>query len=127
MNLAIELLRVGRYTVAVVLVAVLAGCAGAKLPTAKQLSAFEQAGPVRAELDRDQLIRARMPAGPYRVVVGDVLQLQLPAITQTAASHISQQTIPHLTRVTRPVTSACRSSERSRQRARPWPRSNRTS
>ncbi len=103
MNLAVGLLRVGKCAAALAIVAALTGCAGAKLSTAEQVRAFEQAGPVRVELDRDQLIRARMPAGPYRVVVGDVLQLQLPAIMQTAASGTANnpnQTISHLTRVT---------------------------
>ena len=103
MNLAIELPRVCRYMVAVVLVAVLTGCSTPKLPTAEQLTAFEQAGPVRPELDRDQLITAKMPAGPYRVVARDVLRLPLPTVMHAAASGTANnpnQTISHLTRVT---------------------------
>ena len=104
MNLAFILLRVGRYALVLALVTVLTGCGTVKLPSAEQVRAFKQAGPVRAELDRDQLTRARMPAGPYRVVVGDVLRLQLPAITRTATSEISPQTLFHLTRVTQDGT-----------------------
>ena len=104
MNLAFEVLRIGRHTVAVVLVAALVGCASPKLPTVTQLSAFEQAGPLRPEVDRDQLIRARIPAGPYRVIAGDVLQLQMPTVMQAVATDISDKTVPHFTRVSQADT-----------------------
>lgn len=67
----------------------LGGCAGAghkhgtrALPTAE----FQQAGPLRPEVDMGRMIRARRPEGEYRLICGDVLELQMPAMTMLAPS-----------------------------------------
>lgn len=49
-----------------------------RLPSAERLVEFETAGPEGPSVDMDRIIRARMPVGPYRVAVGDVLQLTMP-------------------------------------------------
>lgn len=83
----------------------LAGCGGApRLPTAKQLAAFEQVGPVQPQVDHAELVRVKIPVGPYRVVAGDVLELQLPAVLQAVGAEIPGRTEAHLTRVTRTGT-----------------------
>jgi protein involved in polysaccharide export with SLBB domain len=58
----------------------LAGCAdGIKSPTPEQLAEFEQAGPGGPVMDLNRMAQARLQTGPYQVVPGDVLQLDLPA------------------------------------------------
>ena len=107
MNLAHKLVRVGRYCLAVGLAGSLwsfVGCGAPKLPTAEQLAAFQQAGPLQPAVDRSQLVRARMPAGPYRVIAGDVLQLQMPTVMQAVAAEKPEQVEPHLCRVTQTGT-----------------------
>lgn len=49
-----------------------------RLPSAERLVEFETAGPEGPSVDLDRIGRARMPAGPYRVTHGDVLQLTMP-------------------------------------------------
>jgi protein involved in polysaccharide export with SLBB domain len=58
----------------------LAGCAdGIRSPSPEQLADFEQAGPGVPVMDLSRIARARPQTGPYRVVPGDVLQLEMPA------------------------------------------------
>jgi protein involved in polysaccharide export with SLBB domain len=58
----------------------LAGCAdGINPPSPEQLAAFEQAGPGGPVLDLDRVAHARLQTGPYRLVPGDVLQIDMPA------------------------------------------------
>jgi len=56
-----------------------AGC-GIRTSTSEQMLAFEQAGPVRIEVDSASLVKAKLPPGAYRVVPGDMLELQMPEI-----------------------------------------------
>lgn len=49
-----------------------------RLPSPERLVEFESAGPEGPSVDLDRISRARMPAGPYRVTHGDVLQLTMP-------------------------------------------------
>jgi protein involved in polysaccharide export with SLBB domain len=59
----------------------LSGCGdNVQLPSANQLSEFENAGPLQPEVDIDQLVKARTGTGPYQVVPNDLLELQIPAI-----------------------------------------------
>jgi len=72
------------------------------LPTAAALAEFDRAGPIRPEVDMDRLIQAQMPAGTYRVVVGDVLEFTLPALLRTITADFTEppEAIrPHLCRV----------------------------
>ncbi len=60
------------------------GCSDqVRLPSAEQLAEFENASPVRPTVDLDQLVRAKIDGGPYRVVPDDVLELNMPAVLQT--------------------------------------------
>ena len=108
MNFVSKSAGVVRYCLAIGLAASilnLAGCwGGPRLSTAKQLVAFEQAGPVRPQVDHDKLVRAKIPVGPYRVVAGDVLELQIPLVMQAVGAEIPERTEPHLTRVARAGT-----------------------
>ena len=84
--------------VTAVLLVCAAGC-GPTLPSADELAAFEKAGPLRPTVDVGRLIRARMPAGPYRLVPGDVLELRMPAVMRAVAPEPPDQIDPYLCRV----------------------------
>lgn len=59
----------------------LSGCGDRiRLPSAEKLAAFENAGPSGLVVDMNEVVQASLPKGPYRVHVGDVLELQLPAL-----------------------------------------------
>jgi len=49
-------------------------------PSAQKLAQFKQAGPAGPAIDMDRIVRAKMQMGPYRAVVSDVLQLELPSM-----------------------------------------------
>ena len=58
----------------------LTGCGDSiRSPSPEQLAEFEQAGPGGPFLDLNRVAQARLQAGPYRVVLGDVLQLEMPS------------------------------------------------
>lgn len=72
------------YVLALWLTIYLLGCSDqVRLPSAWQLTEFENAGPVHPTLDKNRLIRAKMDSGPYRVVPGEVLEITMPAILQS--------------------------------------------
>ena len=59
----------------------LSGCGDRiRLPSPERLAAFENAGPSGPVVDMNEVVQASLPKGPYRVHVGDVLELQLPAL-----------------------------------------------
>lgn len=85
----------------------LVGCSEqVRLTSAVQLAEFENAGPLRPEVDIDRLIRARITIGPYRVIPGDLLELlQIPLVTQartrerTELAGPVERSVPYLCRV----------------------------
>lgn len=52
-----------------------AGCR--RMPTPKELAAFHAAGPARPAAHPNDILQARSPRGPYRLVPGDLLELQV--------------------------------------------------
>lgn len=67
--------------VATVVMVCLAGCYDrVQLPSDERVREFENAGPIRPAVDMERLIRAKISPGPYRVHVGDVLELALPVM-----------------------------------------------
>jgi protein involved in polysaccharide export with SLBB domain len=56
------------------------------LPSAARLADFENAGPARPLVDVDQMLRAKIPTGPYRVVPGDTLQVEMPGVLDPQAA-----------------------------------------
>jgi protein involved in polysaccharide export with SLBB domain len=65
----------------------LTGCGDkVELPSAARLADFRNAGPIHPLVDVDQLVRAKIPTGPYRVVSGDSLQLEMPRVLDPQAS-----------------------------------------
>lgn len=77
-----------------------AGCGNPKPSTPGELRAFEMAGPLRPAVDIDQLLKARTPSGPYRLVVGDVLELHIPRMMrEVAPEQLVEAGAPFLARV----------------------------
>jgi polysaccharide export outer membrane protein len=75
------------------------GCGAASIDSSAELRAFEKAGPVRPVANVDELLKAKIPAGPYRVVADDVLELHMPIITQALFDENITDTKPVLCRV----------------------------
>ncbi len=100
-SLAKDLVRVGRYvfwSVTAASLLWLGGC-GQKLSSAEALAAFEKAGPIQPAVDVERLIKAKIPAGPYHVVTGDVLELQIPAAVSSVAAEARDKVRMYLCRV----------------------------
>ena len=74
------------------------GC-GSQRPTPAELAAFQQAGPVRPEVDFSKIVMAQKPNGSYQVVVGDVLELQMPVVLQKAEPEWTNETASYFCRV----------------------------
>ncbi len=80
---------------------ILTGC-GPKISTVEQLEKFEQAGPTLANADVESLDKVKTHNGPYRVIPGDLLELQIPVILGNFTSEASkslQKVEPYLCRV----------------------------
>lgn len=59
----------------------LSGCDDqVRRPSAEDLAEFEMAAPSGPSVDMDRVVKAKIPTGPYRVVPGDILQLEMPRI-----------------------------------------------
>ncbi len=60
---------------------VLTGCGDQiRAPAAAELAMFEAAAPAGPSVDLDRTVQARVATGPYRVVPGDVLQVEMPRV-----------------------------------------------
>ena len=66
----------------------LAGC-GPSLSSAEKIREFEKAGPVLLEVTTDATGKAETRLGPYRIVPGDLLELQIPAIVRVISSDVT--------------------------------------
>ena len=60
------------------------------LSSDEQIRRFERAGPITPEVDVDSLLRAKIHTGYYRVVPGDILELQMPAVLRVISAGISK-------------------------------------
>ena len=65
------------------------GCGGLTFSSPEEVREFERAGPITPEVDIDSLLRAKIHTGYYRVVPGDVLELQMPAVLRVISSDLS--------------------------------------
>ncbi len=66
----------------------LTGC-GPTLSTPEQVAEFEKAGPLILGLDIDGSTEAQ-GLGPYRVLPGDILEFQMPAVLRVISSDLSE-------------------------------------
>jgi polysaccharide export outer membrane protein len=84
-------------------VAVCLALAGCSSPTYflsdEELARFLDAGPILPELDRDAVLRELTPPGPYRVAVGDLLEVHAPPALFTTRSADGTPVTTHLARV----------------------------
>jgi len=80
-----------------------AGCSDkVQLPSTEELVAFEAAGPAGPTVDMQRIVRAKMEVGAYRIVPGDVLELNMPIILQvlvTEAPDFPDKIAPYLCRI----------------------------
>jgi protein involved in polysaccharide export with SLBB domain len=67
----------------------LAGC-GQVLSSEEQIRKFQQAGPITPEVDVDSLLSAKTHTGHYRVVPGDLLVLEMPALLRVISADIAK-------------------------------------
>ncbi|WP_169853055.1 polysaccharide biosynthesis/export family protein [Anaerohalosphaera lusitana] len=70
------------------------------LSTPEQLEMFHAAGPIKTEIDVEQLMQAKVSLDEYRLVQGDMLEFQMPAVlAKTDVQIESEQFFIHRTRV----------------------------
>lgn len=67
----------------------LTGC-GPSLSSSEKIIEFEKAGPFGSEISLEGAARGKTRIGPYRVVSGDILEFQMPAILRVISSNISE-------------------------------------
>jgi polysaccharide export outer membrane protein len=81
----------------------IAGCGdNVHLPTKLELIEFENASPLSPSIDMDRITKAKIGGGPYRVVTGDALELNMPAIVRliTDKEIVNYTTVtPYISRV----------------------------
>ncbi len=73
---------------ALVFTCVLLGGCGADPSTHAELDAFNQAGPLEPELDRDKLAAARSVVGEYKIDIGDQLEVVAPQVAATLSNRL---------------------------------------
>ena len=79
-----------------------ASCSAPRYPlSGQEYQRFMAAGPVQPELDRDALLLGIAGAGPYRISVGDLLEVQAPRalFAQTTDQTVGPTDSVHLARV----------------------------
>ena len=54
----------------------------------EQVAAFAKAGPMRSEVDVDDATGLKTHVGPYRVMRGDILEFQMPAVLRVISSDL---------------------------------------
>jgi len=86
---------------AVALWAGLAGCAPGPKHSDVAVGAFDEAGPVKLNIDYKQVLQIRKSTGPYRLVAGDLLELQMPAIVSLLPEREGDDTEPYRCRLDR--------------------------
>jgi protein involved in polysaccharide export with SLBB domain len=77
------------FFVVILLAAILMGCSPS-LSTAEQVENFERAGPTGSESNAEGMTFARASTGPYRVVPGDILEFQMPAVLRVISSDLPE-------------------------------------
>lgn len=85
-----------------------AGC-GPAFSSPDQIREFEKAGPVTSEVEVDESGEPETQIGPYQVVPGDLLQLQIPPIVRVISSDVTGLVQADLDKNVRPYS--CRVSD----------------
>jgi len=86
-----------------VLVFLLGGCGdGLTVSGPEELARFAQAGPLTVRTDVDRIVEAETVRGPYRLIAGDLLEIQIPAVLAaggTAGRVVTSTSVVHPARV----------------------------
>jgi len=72
------------YTFVFIYLVFAAGCVP-ELSTTGQLKRFHAAGPITPQVDVNRLLNAKIHTGYYRVIPGDILELQMPAVLRVVS------------------------------------------
>ena len=89
-----------RFASVLLVVAILpAGCGGPTVSTTAELETFRQADPVDLPMDIEQPVVNGQSSGTYRLVPGDVLELQMPAIVRSLPNRKGDDTEPYRCRI----------------------------
>lgn len=86
-RLCIRYSELGLVCVAVWWLLFLAGCGG-PLSGPGELAGFAKAGPTRSEADFQDATGIKSRVGPYRVMSGDILEFQMPAVLRVISSDL---------------------------------------
>ena len=82
------------------LVQISVGCGPAQKQSDVELAVFEeQSGPVRFDGSYEQVLQMRTSTGPYRLVSGDLLELQMPAVARLMPNRDGDDTEPYRCRI----------------------------
>jgi protein involved in polysaccharide export with SLBB domain len=81
------------YTFVFMYLLCIAGCFP-ELSTTEQLQEFRAAGPITPQVDVNRLLNAKMHTGYYRVIPGDIIELQMPAVLRVVSSELTQWFAP---------------------------------
>lgn len=65
------------------------GC-GPRLSSPEQVGEFLKAGPIESELDFNSVTGVKSQVGPYRVIPGDILEFQMPAVLRVISSDLPE-------------------------------------
>lgn len=76
------------YTFAFIYLLFAAGCYP-ELSTKEELQRFNAAGPITPQVDVNRLLNAKIHTGYYRVIPGDILELQMPAVLRVISPDLS--------------------------------------
>ena len=81
------------YIFVFICLASITGCSP-ELSTIQQLQRFEAAGPITPQVDVNRLLNAKMHTGYYRVIPGDILELQMPAVLRVVSPDLTSWFLP---------------------------------
>ena len=75
------------YTFVLVCLLSLAGCYP-ELSSNEELQRLQAAGPITPQIDVNRLLNAKLHTGYYRVIPGDILELQMPAVLRVVSADL---------------------------------------
>lgn len=84
---------------AMALSVVLTGCGPRKQSSDIELNSFIASGSVRLSFGSKELLRRRISSGPYRLVAGDLVELQMPTVVGLLPNREGDDTTPYRCRV----------------------------
>lgn len=77
------------YTFAFIFLVFITGCYP-EISTTEQMLRFQAAGPITPEVDINNLLNAKKHTGYYRVIAGDILEFQMPAVLRVISPDLTE-------------------------------------